>query len=523
MYIEPQTNIKILKNVPLDTTYEHTIYFNSLEAQRLYFASKQKYNLANYTYQRVQRGMARVGIKADDLYDCNYMMFQNTAYGNKWFYAYITAVEFVNNETAQITFELDVMQTWFFDCEPDYCFVEREHSVTDGIGENIVPESVALGEYVANSYDSLKDFTDLSVIIAIVDTSQPTDGKVYDGIYGSATLYAYDSTAILGINNKINEYLQKPDAIISMYVCPTQFVDSIGTDHKIATTTQAKVWGVLDSAISTNDTIDGYLPKNAKLYTYPYNFYHVDNASGSELSLRYEFFANLIPSFEISCMITQPVKACIRPSTYKNTSTQMGSGTLNTESITLSNFPMCSWNVDAYQAWVAQNSVPMTIDAVSSLVGMGVTAATAATPSQATSAGAGAIKEGISLVANVLKQHYIASIGADISKGSMNNGGINASDGHQQFYGGRFSITHQMAKIIDDFFTRFGYATNQLKVPNRNSRSHWNYVKTIGCTVTGSVPADDMRKICSIYDNGITFWKQGSEVGDYSQNNSLIR
>ena len=68
----------------------------------------------------------------------------------------------------------------------------------------------------------------------------------------------------------------------------------------------------------------------------------------------------------------------------------------------------------------------------------------------------------------------------------------------------------------------FGYATRRCKKPNRNSRPHWNYVKTVGATVTGSVPADDMKKICSIYDNGITFWKNGSEVGDYSLDNSPV-
>ena len=96
MYINPQTNIRILSNVPLDTTYDHTIYFDSASAQYNYFISLQKYNLTNYTYQRVKRGVARVGIKADNLYDCNYMMFQNTAYGNKWFYAFITSVEYIN-------------------------------------------------------------------------------------------------------------------------------------------------------------------------------------------------------------------------------------------------------------------------------------------------------------------------------------------------------------------------------------------------------------------------------------------
>lgn len=63
MYIEPGTNIKILKDCPLDTTYDHTIYFADKASQTNYFVGLTKYNLTNYTYQRVKRGVARVGIK----------------------------------------------------------------------------------------------------------------------------------------------------------------------------------------------------------------------------------------------------------------------------------------------------------------------------------------------------------------------------------------------------------------------------------------------------------------------------
>ena len=52
-----------------------------------------------------------------------------------------------------------------------------------------------------------------------------------------------------------------------------------------------------------------------------------------------------------------------------------------------------------------------------------------------------------------------------------------------------------------------------------NSRPHWNYVKTIDCSISGSVPSDDEKTICNIFDKGITFWKNGNEIGNYSLNN----
>ena len=520
MYINPQTNIKLLKDVPLDTTYDHTLWFDSAGAQYSYFSGLTKYNMNNYSYQRVQRGVARVGIKADSLYDCNYMMFQNSAYGNKWFYAFITSVEYVNDVTSNISFEIDVMQTWLFDCSPDYCFVEREHSVTDKIGEHIEPETVSTGEYVFNDYKPITNMRNMIVCIAIVDTNKATDGTLYDGIYGSAQLFVYDSTDTQGINDKVNEYVQKPDAIIGMYMLPSLFIgDTIPENHRLSYGSSANKTTVTLAKISGDDTLDGYKPKNKKLYTYPYNFYHADNASGSDLSLRYEFFDNLTPVVEITGTVTQPVIGILRPCSYKGVAVYDELGgytTLNTESLQLNSFPMCSWNVDAYQAWVAQNSIPLALNSISNIGQMGVAGAYSTNP--LASVGTGAIGQ----VSNIISQFYQASIASDISKGNLNNGGGNVANGKQQFYGGRCSVNRYYGRIIDDYFSRFGYATKTLKIPNRNSRPHWNYVKTVGATMTGSVPSDDMKKICSIYDNGVTFWKHGYEVGRYDLDNSPV-
>jgi hypothetical protein len=69
----------------------------------------------------------------------------------------------------------------------------------------------------------------------------------------------------------------------------------------------------------------------------------------------------------------------------------------------------------------------------------------------------------------------------------------------------------------------YGYAQHIRKVPNRAVRPHWTYTKTIGCCVKGSVPADDMASICAIYDKGITFWKNGDEVGNYNLPNAPVQ
>lgn len=538
MYIEPNTNIRLLHNVPIDNSYEHELYFASQTEQVNYFSGMTKYTLPQNTYQRVQRGIARVGLKADSIYDCNYMMFQNTNYGNKWFYAFINNVEFVNNVTAEIQFEIDVIQTWWFDMTMEQCLVEREHVNDDTIGENLLPEPVSLGEYVFNDYKEIDhDFSYMAVVIGVVNIKKKSgltdaekdlpnvkkwledkltenvvvsDGNRYDGVYSGAKLYAYDSTDVDGINDFIGQFADAPDSVVCMYVCPTVLINGKTDIDKGGVTIDYGASGfgkyITLPQITTSTDIGGYhpyRPRNNKLYTYPYNFYHIDNSNGSELNLRYEFFDNLTPVVAINGTLSQPVQLMLRPCSYKGMTkyTELGGyHSLKTETLTIDNYPMCSWNTDAFKAWLAQSCVPISIGLLGSL-----------------GTGSGAITAGG--VTSALQQTYSASIAADIMKGNFNNGGANVAHGEQNFYGGRCSVSEEYARYIDDFFDRYGYCVNTLKIPDVAIRPSYTYVKTNGFTAKGSVPADDMKKIASVFNNGCTFWKNHSEVGNYELSN----
>ena len=48
MIISPESKIYILSNIPIDNTYDHTLYFTNAENQNNYFLSKAKYNRSNY-------------------------------------------------------------------------------------------------------------------------------------------------------------------------------------------------------------------------------------------------------------------------------------------------------------------------------------------------------------------------------------------------------------------------------------------------------------------------------------------
>jgi hypothetical protein len=106
-------------------------------------------------------------------------------------------------------------------------------------------------------------------------------------------------------------------------------------------------------------------------------------------------------------------------------------------------------------------------------------------------------------------------------QGTIGNGYTNISIGRYGFIAESKSVKYEIAKSIDGYFDMFGYKVNSVKVPNIGTRPHWNYVKTVGVTLIGDVPADSLLNLSEIYNNGVTFWRYGSEVGDYTLNNSI--
>ena len=169
MYVEPNTTIKLLFGVPLNPTYEGTLTFDSREEQYDYFNSKNPITLTQYSYQRYEDGVICVELPISRLYTCDYMMFQNYQYNeDKWFYAFVTNVEYVSETTTKVFYTIDVMQTWLLgqDWEFDNCFIDREHVSDDTIGTNILPEPFECGDFVLQKQNRLETYTGYGMIIA---------------------------------------------------------------------------------------------------------------------------------------------------------------------------------------------------------------------------------------------------------------------------------------------------------------------------------------------------------------------
>lgn len=502
MYIAPNSIVYVLSGVPLDNTYEHTIYFDSKTSQQSWFSSKRKYTFERCTYLRKER-VIRVEVNPDNLYDCNYIMFQNTNFGSKWFYAFITNVEYIANTTAEISYEIDAMQTWFFDYSLKPCFVEREHSASDVIGENLQPENLETGDYIFRDFIGTNKIRNYKIVVASTFDEDYEDvvGDYYSGIYSGLKYNVFDDAD--GVNDFISGSGSKTDGIVSVFMMPSDF---------IADSSLNPVYFDIDNIEKNLEDIDGYVPNNNKLFTYPYNFLYVTNLNGVSAEFPYEYFSGGKCTFGLVGDMSCNPQILLYPRNYKGISANYN------EKMVLDGFPQCTYVTDTFKAWLAQSAVPSVLNAESSVLTMaaGLAAGGLTVAGLPVTTIAGAI--GVARVLTSVAQHEAMPNHAKNTQGNSASVAMKIKD----FAFMHTTIRAEYAKIIDDFWTRYGYPCKITKVPNRNVRAHWTYTKTIDCNITGNIPTKDIAKIKNVYNNGITFWRNGGEIGNFGLENNIL-
>ena len=530
-YIAPNSTVELFKNINLTDNYSDSGYFASTSAKDNHFTNlASSYKVGTYTalsYNRAERGFVRLQVPMSTAIYANYMRFKNTSFENKWFYAFVVDVEYINNEVTQIIFELDYLMTWMGSFTLGKCFVERMHSEDDIIGNNLVSEGFTFDDYVYTYKNRIRPFgvnEDNYCVIILYATHGISEltahGSYHDGVFSGLNDQVFNSTDISGINSFLNQFSATPDSVVAMYMAKTKAIspyDDIpnGTGIELPTTpVGTNVMNITLNGISQNG-LDGYVPKNNKLYTYPYNFCCIDNGQGGSLIMKYEFCGdNYLPKILFSYNVMTPITEVIRPSGYK------GAPTVTAESLSLTGYPICSWVSDAFKAWVAQNAVGYGIDVakdVISFANINIKRIESNVKMDLTAAG-GLVED----VSNIVKGAYSASLKPDIVKGDVANGNNLFASGYFGFHYGQMSIPRGIAAIIDNYFEGYGYAFNTIMQPTMFARPYWTYLKTKGCHVEGTLPSDHAKRIEEIIDNGCRFWTQIESIGDYSRNNRPI-
>ena len=536
MVITPQTEIRLLK-CPLEADNHHQIKFNNITAQYNYFNGLTSLSVDNCTYAR-ENGVLRIPVDYDTAIQYNYVMYQNEAYTNKWFYAYITGYTYMNNDMTAINIKTDTYQTWQFDITWKRSFIEREHVADDTFGVNTYPENnFELGDYVSNDDWDVAELRNQKIVVG--STADYTDlnlsvNGVYQNIPTGCAYYAFslDSYGIDAARTFLQDLtnVTKESAITSMFLAPEILCSSTDTGN-VKRISNSYTPAMLSFQVRTDVlTMNGYTPVNRKLRCYPYSYVLVTNGAGGSCILKPEMWDQSPHMYRIYAALTPGCSIIGVPMDYA------GHAIAWQEALPLGKYPQLNYSTDQFTNWQTQNGLNNTMQQIGGVVNAVSGAANLATT--LTAVGVGGIGEGtgrdLSIgggqyvggmlqIVDAMQQKHLAELVPAQFKGNTNCGDIWASTKKTNFTFSFMSIKQEYAKKIDDFFTYYGYQVNRFGIPLQNSRQYWNYIKTIEANIEGDdVPQIALNEIKNIFNNGVTLWHGGAHIYDYSLNNAIV-
>lgn len=517
-------------DVPLNNSYAHTLYFENATEQNAYFSARTVKQFSGYAYVR-RTWSIKVEAHMSEARQWRYLRFINS-HDSKMYYFFITRVEYVNDSTVELFTEMDLLQTYMFDWNLKECFIERQHTETDSIGEHTVDEGLETGELINAHEYNVEGLQEMAIVImsavhlaeGLTTTPDIATPERFDNIFSGLGIYAVDLDDWVAFANLLENYssLGAIDGIVSMYMYPKNLLtldqgQAWGTGSIIKT-----VWGaefdMVTLAKYTNyrdRLFGGYTPLNNKLYCYPYNFLYCTNNQGGTAEYKYERFDTGLSyyGFDVWGGVSQDAGVHIAPDYYNGGNQGVNVSTGFDYGLTLGNFPSCAWNSDTYKVWLAQNYHTLNHQGTSAVLQVGAGAATviggAAMGNIGVAAGGAAMAyNGLNTVQGLVAQKRDMQTQPPQARGA-HSVTINTNAGKQTFTFYYKTISQEYAKIVDDFFTMYGYRINRVQKPNIHARYHYTYIKTVGCIVTGPMNADELQTIGRLFDNGLTFWTVG--------------
>lgn len=530
-----KSEIILCKNIRLDKSYVNVLSYT--ENQMLTLCRSNEHLVASdddYSFIRTT-GNIFTNFTYSQALNANYIAFQNKDYSNKWFFAFIDEVIYRGEENTEIRYTIDAWSTWYDKWSTKKCFIERQHELVDTIGSNLIDENLNVGDVEEIAEDEFTGLGD-EFYFAILSSFNASDETRYVGVnmyngnlFGKRIyLFGTDVIGILSLSYFIDHANQKSATgdIEALFVVPkvlcqdtTTLTDTYTPSGRSSTVTyeykrlnRSETNLELAFPVSKVTSYTDYTPKNKKCFIYPYNYLMVSNNIGNINIYKYEDFSqnqflfNIMGAISVGCSIRAV------PRDYKGVDYNYD------ECLPLAKYPTGSWTSDAFTNWLTQNGVNITTNLISAGVGGAVAVATANPIGMV-----GATMSLAGTVANTIGQFYQASLLPAIS-GGQNNGDVNFAEKKNTFVFKKMRCKLQYLKVIDDYFTRFGYAIKRLDTPHLTGRRNWNYIQ-IGSSDSigyGDVPSSYMEQINNACRRGVTIWHTHDNIGDFSLDNSIV-
>lgn len=483
------TVISLYKGIPWDNSYKDIRLFNSATERNTFLGTKLANSWANCSIVKNGSTILLTG-QFNDYITCNYMSFTNGTFSNeKTFYCFVKSVNYKNNNTFEVEYEIDWIQSYLFDFVIGECFVEREHVNSDAIGEHTLPEDIDPGEMVVSDYTMWLE--EPGVLLQFIpETTEPTVSNISGVVDGSIT-QAYPLGAIGVLSDTISAFNDTPERVVQL----TMITESMGTPGYSAQKFSKNV-SFDRPSLSFKFQSDTYVPRNNKLAIYPYCCFTVDNFSGDLETFRYEDFLSPTGTFQFTIdgmPIPKPTMQCY-PHSYKN------NGLAPQFAVVYDDFPQCAWISDTFKRWLTETKYTRASQLANMITGL---APVAIGSNDSAIQGA---TEFFGEVAGYQQTMYNHKLHGYALNGTIGISGLNFARGWIGFRVTQFTCKPEIARIIDRRLTRYGYRVDTPKKPNIRGRQYINYVKCRGAMVDGDIAVDAKNALENALNSGVTFW-----------------
>lgn len=532
----PTTNLRLL-STPLESDYENTLWFPNVAAQTAYFTSKTVKTYANFNYIKKDNTIV-VPDEVDNLYNCNYIMYQNSNFGMRWFYAFINRMEWASNGSTRLHVSTDVIQTWFFDINYYQSYVDRCHSDTDVVGDNIVPEDFTTGDgggyQIAGHTDLAPD--GIAIFATASYSGESKTGSVNSGIYSGAQNLSDFHIDNPGVGTILDAYVKNgtATAVIKLQQYP----------YKLKTAPMTLTFSKAPSSIN------GYTPVNKKLLSPAFitcfmSMYGQECTfnpafiSGSAVSIKVSAdqtsgtISVFVENYSSSSISTIAMFAAIPESgwaynQYKNEYNLHSASNAMYIRRSRENRDFSMYNAILQGVGGAMQVAGAAIDALNPL--------TYATSKGASGIASGALS-GTSTILNASKALGQISggydeVSQDLAKinesyNAPATGSSAASNGY--IATGKTELTYgykvpplDLVKRCDKYLSVYGYKQSEYRTINLHARLNWTFIKTVGLNASGNFPDEDMKIIKNAFNNGIFFWSYTAAFGNFDQPNPIV-
>lgn len=498
------SEIILCKDIKLDRNYNNVLDYT--EEQMVALCRQNQIASSNsYSFIRPTNNIYS-GFTYSQCLQANYIAFKNPDYSNKWFFAFIDDVIYKSNKNTEIRYTVDAWATWFSYWTKKNCFILRQHVNDDTVGSNTQPEPVDLGKAMVVEGETDKIYNSFS-LCALIGSRKDEDvlGTLKNGIYNALGGEYSANLDANYMNQRLSAYKDDYSRIIRVIQYPSVLPDD-GTSYTDTI------------SITRKSTIDSYTPVNNKLLTYPFKQIRIISSSGENVVLQYELFSNNSVTLELKGALLPQTFILIYPANYRGMLKDMS------KKIALNADIECGWSSGTYVNGVVSQKTADALNLVSNAVLTGIGFAGAVETGGTSLALAGAGIAGAARIGNNINDFAKARNASGSVKGGSSNNVIDVVAGNLGFRVIEECIKAEYAREIDSYFTRYGYAINNIESPNITGRQNWNYIE-IGQNESigyGSVPSGFMEVINNACRKGVTIWHNHTNLGDFSLTNSIV-